>query len=74
MTEGVPAWIICRLDHEYIAACQKHPSYPKDSYPIIIEELGEAGKAHQEGDIDHEILELVHTMVTLARRIERLSK
>lgn len=74
MSNGVPGYIITLLDYEHRRACREHPLFPIDSYPIIMEELGEAAQSHNDGDIENEISELAQTMATCARRINNLTK
>lgn len=74
MLDNIPGYIICKLEYEYIAACAKHSEFPENGFSIIGEEFGEACMAYNDGDKEHCITELTHTMVTCARQIERLSK
>lgn len=74
MYSGIPGYIVTLLDYEYRRACREHPSFPDNSYPIIMEELGEAAQSNNDGDTENEISELAQTMATCARRIINLTK
>ena len=70
--DNIPGWLVCKLEYEYIAACSKHTAFPANGFSIIMEELGEAAQAYNDGDIDHCVTELTHTAVTCLRMIEAL--
>ena len=58
------------LYEEYIAAHDKHPVFPtpgKHEMTIIVEELGEAAQAYNDGDYRNAITEIDHTITTLLR-------
>lgn len=74
MLDNMPGYIACKLEYEYIAACAKHPTFPHNGFSIIMEELGEAAQAYNDGNIDHCITELAHTAVTCIRMIEALQE
>lgn len=60
---------------EFYSAKKKHPQFPtsgKHPMTIIVEELGEACQAYNDGDYEHAVQEAHHTIVTLKRWIETL--
>ncbi len=78
MPNGVlpTSWFV-RFRREYEAACAKHPLFPtpgKHPLQIVMEELGEACRAFNDGDFAHGEQELDQCMVTIRRWQEMENK